>query len=143
MKKVCLLLNLFLIFFTSCNLFANEKIPYGIEGNILTEDSEIYEYMGLELKVQNKSDVKIKGITIVFFLFDEDGEPTSNIKNNIVLNIGCDVPANGTLEDCISLDKYVYVFEDMLYSIDYLYISKIFYADGTTWSDPFGSKLLY
>ncbi|MBR2106878.1 MAG: hypothetical protein IJ937_06400, partial [Treponema sp.] len=115
----------------------------GMEGNILTDDSEIYEYMGLELKVQNKSDVKIKGITIVFFLFDEDGEPTSNIKNNIVLNIGCDIPANGTLEDCISLDKYVYVFEDMLYSIDYLYISKIFYADGTTWNDPFGSKLLY
>ena len=49
MKKVCLLLNLFLIFFTSCNLFANEKIPYGIEVNILTEDSEIYEYMGLEI----------------------------------------------------------------------------------------------
>lgn len=143
MKKIFLLINVFFVFFTSCNLFANEKIPYGIEGNILTEDSEIYEYMGLELKVQNKSDVKIKEITIVFFLFDEDGEPTSNIKNNIVLNIGCDIPANGTLEDCISLDKYVYVFEDMLYSIDYLYISKIFYADGTTWSDPFGSKLLY
>lgn len=143
MKKIFLLINVFLVFFTSCNLFANEKIPYGIEGNILTEDSEIYEYMGLELKVQNKSDVKIKEITIVFFLFDEDGEPTSNIKNNIVLNIGCDIPANGTLEDCISLDKYVYVFEDMLYSIDYLYISKIFYADGTTWNDPFGSKLLY
>lgn len=143
MKKIFLLINVFFVFFTSCNLFANEKIPYGIEGNILTEDSEIYEYMGLELKVQNKSDVKIKEITIVFFLFDEDGEPTSNIKNNIVLNIGCDIPANGTLEDCISLDKYVYVFEDMLYSIDYLYVSKIFYADGTTWSDPFGSKLLY
>lgn len=143
MKKIFLLINVFFVFFTSCNLFANEKIPYGIEGNILTEDSEIYEYMGLELKVQNKSDVKIKEITIVFFLFDEDGEPTSNIKNNIVLNIGCDIPANGTLEDCISLDKYVYVFEDMLYSIDYLYISKIFYADGTTWNDPFGSKLLY
>ena len=47
MKKNCLLLNLILLFFTSCNLFANEKIPYGIEGNILTEDSEIYEYMGL------------------------------------------------------------------------------------------------
>ena len=143
MKKIFLWINVFFVFFTSCNLFADEKIPYGIEGNILTDDSEIYEYMGLELKVQNKSDVKIKGITIVFFLFDEDGEPTSNIKNNIVLNIGCDIPANGTLEDCISLDKYVYVFEDMLYSIDYLYISKIFYADGTTWNDPFGSKLLY
>lgn len=142
MKKVCLLLILILHFFTSCSLFAIEKIPYGIEGNIITDESEIYDYMGLELKVQNKSELKIKGITIVFFLFDEDGEPTSNIRNNIVLNISCDIPANETLEDCISLDNYVYVFEDMVYSIDYLYISKIYYSDGSIWQDPFGTKLL-
>ena len=143
MKKFCLLINLLFIFFTSCNLFADEKVPYAIEGCILTDESEIYDYMGLELKVQNKADVKIKGITIVFFIFDEDGEPTSNIKNNIVLNIHCDIPPNATLEDCISLDNYVYVFEDMEYSVDYLYISKIDYTDGSSWQDPFGTKILY
>lgn len=143
MKKYYLLLNYLLLFFTSCNLFAKEKIPYGVEGAIVMDESDKYEYMGLELKFSNKSNLRVIGFTVVFFVFDENGEPSSSVKNNIVINVSCNIPSFAVLENCISLDNYVYVFEDVRYTSDYLYVSKIIYSDGTIWQDPFGTKSLY
>ena len=64
------------------------------------------------------------------------------MKNHIVLNINCNIEPNEIIEDCISLDEFIFSFESSGYVIDYLYISQILY-DGAVWTDSFGVFATY
>jgi hypothetical protein len=143
MKSVGKILICFFVFqFVSCNLFSAEKCPYSVKAQLVFDDSECYDFMGLDFKIKNNDERAIQELTLVFYVFDEDGEPASGVKNNIVLKLKCEIPGGELLEDCISLDKYVYNFDSENYEIDYLYVSKIVYDDGSVWTDPFGNVLL-
>lgn len=133
----------FISLFSSCQLFGVvrdklEKIPYQIKGEFVMEESEIYENAGFYFSFYNQSEKNIKEFTVVFYLFDEEGEPPSGARSNIVLSIETTVEGHEKLEDCISLDKYVYVVPEIPFTVDYLYVSKIMYEDGTEWTDPLG-----
>ena len=132
----------FVFQFASCNLFSAEKCPYSVKAQLVFDDSECYDFMGLDFQIKNNDVRAIQELTLVFYVFDGDGEPASGVKNNIVLKLKCEIPGGELLDDCISLDKYVYNLDSENYEIDYLYVSKIVYDDGTVWSDPFGNMLL-
>ncbi|MCQ2588180.1 MAG: hypothetical protein MJ174_08695 [Treponema sp.] len=134
---ICLL---FLI--TSCSSFASAGAPYQIKGEMVLEDSIDYENAGFEFSLFNRSDKEIKSFTVVFFLFDNDGNPPIAGKNNIVLEINETIEALENCELCVSLDKYLTFIPEEPYSVDFLYVSKIVYSDNSVWSDPFGLELL-
>lgn len=144
MKKCFIFICLLSVFqFCSCSTFVKNKIPYGVQGDLSTNDSNLYDFLGLNLCIKNNSEKTISKVTVVFYVFDENGEPPYGMQNHIVLTIGCQIKPNEILEDCFSLDKYVYSLESMELTIDYLYVSKIEYDDGSEWCDPFGANVIF
>ena len=71
-------------------------------------------------------------------LFDEDGNPLSFGKNNIVAKVNVPLAAGEGINGCISLDPFLFEIPDYEYEVDYLYVSLITYEDDSVWSDPFG-----
>lgn len=142
-KKTCLLTIIFCLF--SCSVLANEKVPYQIAGDILLSDSSVYSIAALDLIITNKSIQPIKDFTIVFYLFDEDGNPPVMKRNGFVLKIDRKIESEETANILINLDEYFSVIpdDDTEYQIDYLYVSGITYIDGTVYSDPFGLNFFY
>lgn len=122
-----------------CNVFAKENVPYVINGQF-TKENNISEYdlAGVDIFFFNKDKKTVKSFTVVFFLFDEDGEPINTTKNNLVYNVEQYVEFNDSVEFCLSLDEFLYFVPEESCFIDYLYVSNIVYEDGTVWSDPFG-----
>lgn len=137
MKFNVLLIMFFL--FSGCAMFAKENVPYAIKGEFTVEDSvSEYELGGVDIYFYNKSDKNVRNFTVVFFLFDEDGEPFNTTKSNLVFNIEKNVETKDSIEFCLSIDDYVNSIPDESCFIDYLYVSKIVYEDGSVWTDPFG-----
>ncbi len=120
---------------------AREKYPYLVSAEMVMEDSVDYEIAGLNLFVMNKSEKEIKNFTLVFFLFDQDGNPPEYMKNSLVLSINSQIDPGEALQTCLSLDPYVYAVPEESYIVDFLYLSKITYTDGSVWSDPYGLKV--
>lgn len=141
MKNSLLICIAFLLLFSGCQLMAREKTPYLVSAEMVMEDSADYEVAGLNLYLMNKSEKEIQSFTVVFFLFDEDGNPPEYMKNTLVLSINTQIDAGESFETCLSLDGYLYSIPQEAYQVDYLYLSKITYADGTVWSDPYGLKV--
>lgn len=130
------------LLFSGCKSFGNTKTPYAISGEFsIGDETQNYAICGIQLNVFNKSELEIKNITVVFYLFDSDGEPIDTGRNNIVLSVGVDILPKESKEICISLDEFMTGIPDEIYSVDYLYLSKICYEDGSEWTDPFGMMM--
>lgn len=130
------IINLFLI---SCNLFAKENVPYVVNGEFSIDNANCdFEIGGVNLYFFNKKEKPIKNFTVVFFLFDEDGEPVNVNKNSLVFNVEQYVGANESIDFCLDLDDYIFFEPNDSWFIDYLYVSEIVYEDGYVWLDPFG-----
>lgn len=133
---------LLLFTFCGCSVFANNLAPYQISGKMVIDSSGNYESAGLEFRFFNKSEKNVKDFTIVFFLFDDDGNPPLSGKNNIVIKINEFVDRMDYLESTVSIDKYLTLIPNEPYSVDFLYVSQINYEDGSQWNDPFGLESL-
>lgn len=113
------------------------QAPYFIDGKIDSQ-ADNSEICSVELIFHNKSEKKVAEYTAVFFLFDEDGEVYSNAKNNFSLTVEQEILPDEIFECSICLDEFFYEDCDDFLTLDYLYVSKIKYADGSIWQDPFG-----
>ncbi len=145
MKKNFLTLSLFcfVIFcttaFSACKNFSIESLPYLAAGEFVMEaDSENYSVCGLNFQFYNQSVKQVKEISVAFFLFDKDGEPARECSNRINLEIESRIEAGDSLKKCISLDRFMNQFPEETLYVDYLYVSRIEYEDGSLWEDPFG-----
>ena len=130
-----------LLLFIGCSAFPSEKNPYCVSAEfVMDEDSTEYGICGANLFFYNHSERTVKKIEVVFFLFDSDGEPAAECSSRVTFNIEKEVGPEEDLHVCLSLDSFMaYVPESML-EIDYLYVSKITYADESVWEDPYGLK---
>ena len=128
------------ILFSGCSMnyaFA-KNAPYALQAKMVTEPSAIYEAAGLDFSFLNKESQKVKSITIVFFMYDEEGNAPSIGPNNAELEIFVDVEAGELVEDCVCIDSLLYEIPEEPYQLDYLYVSRICYEDGSEWRDPYG-----
>lgn len=125
-------------FFMGCSLYARNKSPYLINAQMVMEDSDAYDIAGLDLYIFNKTDKCIRDFTVVFYVYDADGNPPEGMKNNLVIPVEAEIEADDELSACICLDKYLTFIPEEPFQIDFLYLSKITYEDGSEWSDPFG-----
>ncbi|MCQ2592577.1 MAG: hypothetical protein MJ188_07295 [Treponema sp.] len=134
--RIFLILSIFV--FTGCQLFGTPKVPYLISGEMTMESSAQYEVAGFDYYFLNKVNKTVKDFTMVFFLFDQEGNSPCIGSNNIVLKIEGDVPEGRSVTGCVSLDSLLTEIPEESYDIDFLYVSRISYEDGSVWSDPFG-----
>jgi hypothetical protein len=116
-------------------------VPYIIDAKLNMEDSSDFDIAGLDLSFLNRSERTVNEFSIVFYIFDEDGEPASLCRSNVVLSVKCELLPGEKIEKCLNLDSFFSVVPDEEYSLDYVYISRIKYADGSVWKDPFGLSL--
>jgi len=135
-----LLFMMFLILFgTGCKTYSLEKIPYVMTGDFVMEESSAdYSICGVDFFLLNKSEKEIKNLTIVFFLFDKDGEPAFECRSKISAQIEKDISAGEDCSFCMSLDNFMNSIPSEYLIVDYLYLSKIEYQDGSVWEDPYG-----
>ena len=135
-----LLFMMFLILFgTGCKTYSLEKIPYVMTGDFVMEESSAdYSICGVDFFLLNKSEKEIKNLTIVFFLFDKDGEPAFECRSKISAQIEKNISAGEDCSFCMSLDNFMNSIPSEYLIVDYLYLSKIEYQDGSVWEDPYG-----
>ena len=136
--KAKLILNSFLCFFVVTNLL-NAKAPYSIVGEM--EINQKTEEAFLEYTFCNDSKKVVKDFTIVFYVFDSDGDVPLKNKNNIVVRIQTEVGAKEELSDKIKLNEYLSYIPEEPFFVDYLCVSSINYIEGTLWNDPFGFEV--
>jgi hypothetical protein len=136
--KAKLILNSFLCFFVVTNLL-NAKAPYSIVGEM--EINQKTEEAFLEYTFCNDSKKVVKDFTIVFYVFDSDGDVPLKNKNNIVVRIQMEVGAKEELSDKIKLNEYLSYIPEEPFFVDYLYVSSINYIEGTLWNDLFGFEV--
>lgn len=138
-KEICKCILFILGFgFFSCNLLGENKTPYIIDGKMVLEDSSKYEIAGFDFFFMNQNEKSVKNFTVVFYMFDEDGNPIGTGRNNVVLKVTADVEGGESITGCICLDPYLNEIPSDPYEIEYLYISQITYDDNSKWTDPFG-----
>ena len=123
----------------SCSLFSRESLPYLVSGEFeMEENSSDYNLCGITLNLFNKAEKNIKEFTVVFYLFDKDGEPASECRNMLSFTVEKKIEAGKSFVCCISLDNYLNAIPEDPLLIDYLYVSKITFEDDTSWEDPYG-----
>ena len=133
-----------LILLSSCssnlgiNAFEKKSVPYALSAKMVTDASSVYEVAGIDFSFLNRGAKAVKSFTMVFFMYDEDGNPPGIGNNGVKLEVVVDVAAGECEEDLISLDRFLYEIPDSPYQLDYLYVSRILYEDGSEWSDPYG-----
>ena len=125
--------------FFGCSAFSLERSPYTINADfVMDEESSVYKICGVELSFSNLATEIVKEFEVVFFLFDSDGEPAYECPNRLSFSIEREIGPDEDFSVCLSLDSYMTFVPQSLLEIDYLYVSRITYADGSIWVDPYG-----
>ena len=113
--------------------------PYRIQGEVsVGADAELYEYGYIALTFYNASKRTIRKFFAVVFLSGSDGESPFTEGNCIVLECDENIAPYAVVNAEFSLDDYISEMPDEAYRIDFLYVSKIEYDDGSVWEDPYG-----
>ena len=136
-KHVFLLCVVFVL--VSCTSYSRDIVPYVMSGEfVMEEGASDYSICGVKFYLFNKSERDIKRINLVFYLFDKDGEPASECSNKISVVIEKEFFAGEGDSFCMSLDTFITSVPEDFLIIDYLYLAKIEYEDGSIWEDPYG-----
>ena len=141
MRNVVMRIFLLVIIFSavSCKSNAQEFAPYIASGEFeMNDNSSDYSICGVNVFILNKRDTNIKQLTLVFYLFDNDGEPATECWSKLEFEIEKEIAGSQSASFCVSLDKYMNVVPSEKLFVDYLYLSKIEYDDGSVWEDPAG-----
>ncbi len=143
MKKWIRIVFLVFAFFVSgCEAYSKDlydSIPYVADAEFVMEEGAAdYSICGVNLFVMNKSEKNISSMNIVFFLFDKDGEPASECRSKLSFEAEKTIAPGEQASFCISLDSYMNTIPSEALVVDYLYLAKITYDDGSIWEDPLG-----
>ncbi|MGI5107371.1 hypothetical protein H0R94_10155 [Treponema socranskii] len=115
------------------------RSPYRIKGEVsVGADAAFYEYAGIALAFYNASGRAVRKFFAVVFLSGSDEESPFTEGNCIVLEYDENIAPYAVVNAEFSLDDYISEMPDEAYCIDFLYVSKIEYDDGSVWEDPFG-----
>lgn len=122
-------------------IFAKSKVPYKITGEMENNYRNSLGEWSFNFDFYNISNLKVNSFTLVFYLFDEEGNLAIKNRNSIVFKVEESVPPYAYFSDYFILDNYLSEVPEYPYEIDYLYVSFIEYEDGSFWRDPFGLKI--
>lgn len=142
MKNVILYLcfawctGLGLMAFFSADVFAAKvKAPYSVKGQMVLEESGVEK--GFEFSFTNNSKKTVKEMELVISLFDGDGEPVFP-GDSISVKVYEDIMEGDVYSGLVDISDYIDSDEQNLYLVDYFFVKKILYEDGSVSEDPFG-----
>ena len=142
MKKTAFLLAVALSLFSiiSCQTTGNPDVPYIVlEPNVeLGDDGVSYSFAGTRFTLYNDSKKDISSFSVSFMLYDSEGNNPFIGSNCITEDFYEVIPAESRGEFVVSLDSYLTQIPNEPYKLDFFYVKRISYADGSSWSDPFG-----
>lgn len=125
---------------TSCSSMEMIDCPYVVADSRIElgalEDS--YEFAGVHFSLYNDSLKDISSFTVSFLVYDNDGQNPFIGSNCIVKSFNAPVAAHTKSDFSVSLDSNLVRVPKEKYILDFFYIKKISYADGSVWTDPFG-----
>jgi len=133
MKRILVIFILSTMSILTGRIYAREKLPYSITGQI--EDKV---FAG---SFENKSSKKVNSFTLVFYVFDEDGNCPLIGKNNVVAKIEEELLEKESKDFILQLEEILPAERELDYEAEYIYVSLISYSDGSEWTDPFGMEV--
>ena len=122
-KYSCSFLAFLIFLLSGCSAF-----PAAPDLSALTAGNNPYLVSGKFVMEEDSSD----------YDFDSDGEPAQECWNQLSFDIEKIIDAEDSFEICLSLDSYMASVPQSQLRIDYLFVSKICYDDGSVWEDPYG-----
>lgn len=118
---------------------AKQTCPYAIKGKCsFASETSSYRMLGYDFVFYNTSEKTVSDFTLVFYVYDENGESPLLLSNCIITNCPYSASPKSEVEGEVSLDKYVSALPEVPYNIENVYVSEIRYADGSVWSDNLG-----
>lgn len=106
--------------------------PYSLTGEFLSEAEKTL----LSFSLTNNSQKEINNVEFVFSAYDQNGEPIfeSDFQTK---KMSLNILPNETINDFFEILE-LSDFSDQDFELDYFYVSKIYYEDGTVFEDPLG-----
>ena len=125
---------------TSCSSMEIIDCPYIVADSriVIGELEENYDFAGAHFTLYNDSSKDISSFTVSFLVYDSDGQNPFIGSNCIVKKFDVAVPAKTKADFSVSLDSHLSCVPKEKFILDFFYVKKISYADGSSWSDPFG-----
>lgn len=137
--RLSILLSMMLL--SGCSAFSAERNPYSIAADfVMDEESDEYKICGADITFYNHSLITVKEFELVFFLFNSEGEPASECPERLTFYIEKEIGPDEDFKICLNLDSFMNFIPEAPLEIDYLYVSKIVFSDGSVWEDPYGFK---
>lgn len=132
--------GLSLALFSGCASITGENCPYVVDDMRieLGEKEYVCNFMSANFNFYNSSEKDVDNFSVSFLLFDEDGNNPFFGTNRIISDCKIQVAKKECAEISIALDDYLTTVPENPFEIDYFYVKKINYTDGTTWEDLFG-----
>ncbi len=125
---------------TSC--MHMENVPYAVtepECMIGNRDYE-HDFAGIHFVFYNNTEKIVTGFKCSFIVFDSTGELNPLIGSNILsLKYTQLINSQDKREIVFSLDPYIQQIPSEPYLVDFFYVSRIEYEDGSVWTDPYGA----
>lgn len=141
MKRISIVFLFCLMQVLGSKIYAGQRVPYSITGRITAENSDAYENYGFAGTFKNFSEKEVESFTLVFFVFDDDGNCPLVGKNNIVCRIDQKILAQEKYDFVMNMDSFLPEVSELEYEADYIYVSRIEYSDKSEWTDPFGMEM--
>ncbi len=131
------------------SVYARSSVPYQIKGGLKPNSAAESSGCDFEGLFCNLSDKAVASFTIVFYVFDKDGNCPLKNRNNAVIKIEHEIPEKKEYEFVVSMknllnplvDTDTMQTDEIEYETEYLYVSVINYCDGSEWTDPFGFEV--
>lgn len=142
MTRLFMLLLLALSLFVSAACSSMDVIgrPYTVADAVVEvgERTGAYDFAGARFTLYNDSPKDISSFTVSFLVYDGDGLNPFVGTNCVVKDFDTPISANAWADFSVSLDSLLPGAPQDTFILDFFYVKKISYADGTSWADPFG-----
>ena len=130
--------------FSSCESFSLYSCPYSVYGVqmvlIAPEADDCDEKKAsVVFMIQNESKKDIVSFSVCFRLYDKDGSAVTVDSNAVSAVISETVPFGDCIEANLDILPYLADFPEEVYQVDGFFVKEIHFADGSVWSDPFGT----
>lgn len=139
-KNLAFALLLAVLSATGCSSMSGDNCPYLIADQVVELGSSEgeFNFAGTRFTFYNASDKDVESFTVSFMLYDSDGNNPFIGSNNVVSTVDGKILSGKSSKIVLSLDDSISVVPEEPYKIDFMYVRKIVYADGSEWTDPFG-----
>jgi len=135
-------LALSLLHAASCAVYREESPPFvlGKPRCAIGGDQGPFLLAGIEFDFYNLDDREVSGMEVSAMVYERETSENPFIgSNKIRASLEGSVPARAKARLAIPLDEYICAIPGEPYIIDFFYVSRVAYSDGTSWSDPLGT----